>query len=525
MAAGRKTAELASEPWQIGHGTPTVRIRVGLSHSFCETRTGGGRCSPTGPEPTSVNIAVTGGNLYPARCCCLLLSNCRIGDCRVGDKPLGARGKPDSLPSVSKLTVTSMKWLMCTLRVVCLTALALILVTIATVQFQQRLLRYRAEQLMADMHQVRLYQSTWPDAQRIMNRWGAWGHYDGTCTAAQCGYEIALTDISYRKFGWLMQHGGFRVYSLFGGRATRLSVSFTVKDGTLWRETAGIAVTATPELLSAADEFPLTLRVLTKSRQRLRRTEDDWWIMGADNQLAEHPYYKAGRPGGCEINCEEAVVTYSTRTPPAEIDRLTSFNLSCLTQFSSCIELEQLLPAAKDWGLYHEKENAAMQEPAGAPKPCDIPLWALARDARYALVVEGIATKNVKKPGITFLADDEPLGNGPDFKEEEDQVRTLTILKGAPPWDLRAIVLAHPYGGTQFYPDFFGASEHLLPGKRYIVFPIGDDRRDQALTRESPIALDPCGVWEDTPENRRELDKGFAQNDGLREGGAGVPSE
>ena len=27
---------------------------------------------------TSVNIAVTGGNLYPARCCCLLLSNCRV---------------------------------------------------------------------------------------------------------------------------------------------------------------------------------------------------------------------------------------------------------------------------------------------------------------------------------------------------------------------------------------------------------------------------------------------------------------
>jgi hypothetical protein len=41
MAAGWTTAELASEPWQIGHGTPTVRIRVGLSHSFCETRTGG----------------------------------------------------------------------------------------------------------------------------------------------------------------------------------------------------------------------------------------------------------------------------------------------------------------------------------------------------------------------------------------------------------------------------------------------------------------------------------------------------
>lgn len=412
--------------------------------------------------------------------------------------------------------MASLTWFPRILRVSSVTVLALVLVTLAAVQFQQRLLRYRAEELMADMHRIRLYQSTWLEAQRLMNRWGAWGHYDGTCTARQCRYEIALTDISYRKFEWLMQHGGFRVYCWLGGRATRLSVSFTVQDGTIWRETAGIAVTATPKLLSTADDFPLTLIVLTKSRQRLRATENDWWIMGADEQLAEHPYYKAGRPGGCKINCEEAVVTYSTRTPPAEIDRLTSFNFSCLTQLLSCAELDQLLPAAKDWRLYHEEKNSAMRESAGPPRSCNIPLWALARDTRYALVVEGISATIAKKPGTVFLAADEPLGSGPDFKREENNVKILTILKGAPPWDLGSIVLAHPYGGTEFYPDSLGASEHLIPGKRYLVFPIGDDRRDQSLTRESPIELDPCGVWADTSENTRELEKGFTQNDGLR---------
>ena len=424
----------------------------------------------------------------------------------------------NSLPATGVYTsvMACKKWILRTLRVAGLAALAVVLLTFVAVQFQQRLLRWRAERLMADMHQIHLYQSTWADAQRLMYKWGAWGHYDGSCTAAECRYEISLTDISYRKLGRLMRHGGFRVYSLFGGRATRLSVSFTVHDGTIWRETAGISVTASPRVLSAEDEFPLTLIVETKSRQRLRRTEDDWWIMGPDEQLAEHPYYKVGRPGGCEINCEEAVVTYSTRTPPVEIDRLMSFNLSCLTRLSSCMDLEQILPAAKDWGLYHEKENSAMQEIAGPPRPCDIPLWAVARDVRYALGVEGLSTKKVKKPGVTFLAADDPLGNGPDFKEEEDQVRILTILKGTPHWDLGAIVLAHPYGGTEFYPDVLGASEHLLPGKHYIVFPIGDDRRDQVLTQESPIALDPCGVWEDTPEVRLELEKGFAQNDNLR---------
>jgi hypothetical protein len=313
-----------------------------------------------------------------------------------------------------------------------------------------------------------------------------------------------------------MQHGGFRIYSWFGGRTSRLFVSFTVRDGTIWRETAGIAVTASPKLLSTADEFPLTLIVETKSRQRLRQTKDDWWIMGADDQLAEHPYYKAGRPGGCEINCEEAVVTYSTRTPPAEIDRLTSFNLACLTQLSSCMELNQLLPVAKDWHLYHEEENAAMQQTDFPSRACDIPLWAIARDARYVLIVESLSRIFVKEPGFAFVGAKGTFENGPDFEKEEAKIKILTPVKGVPPWAKETVVLAYPYRGANNVPATDEASEHLFPGKRYIVFPVGDDRRDQVLTRESPIELDRCGVWEDTLENRRELEKGFAQNDELR---------
>lgn len=328
-------------------------------------------------------------------------------------------------------------------RVACLAVVALTLLTLATVQFQQRLLRHHSEELMADMHQIQLYRSTWGDAQKLMTKWGAWGHYDGTCTAAGCRYQIALTDISYSKFGWLIQHGGFRIYSLFGGRASRLGASFTVQDGTIWRETAGITVTASPRLFSSDDVFPLTLIVQTKSRQRLRSSNDDWWIMGSDEQLAEHPYYKAGRPGGCKVNCEEAVVTYSTRTPSSEIDRLTSFNFSCLTRFSSCMELEQLLPAAKDWHLYHEFDFATLWKTARA-KPCDIPLWVIARDTRHALIVEGILKGNVKVPGFSVAGPASGISIGPDLDKEENRVKVLTPLKGAPPWSRGSVVLAYP---------------------------------------------------------------------------------
>ena len=402
-----------------------------------------------------------------------------------------------------------MRWILRILRVAGVAILSIVLLTLAAVQFQQRLLRHRAEQLMADMHQIRLYRSTWADAQRLMYRWGAWGHYDGACAADECRYQVALTDISYRGFGWLMRHGGFRIYSWFGGRAARLVISFTVHDGTIWRETAAVTVTASPKLMSADNEFPLTLMVQTKSRQRLRRTKDDGWIMGIDDQLARHPYYKAGRPGGCTM-CEEAVVTYSTRTPPAEVDRLTTFNFSCLTQFPSCTELEQLLPAAKDWRLYHE-EDSAMQQSASPPKPCDVPLWAIARDTGHALLVEGLSKRIVKVPGFVFVAAKNTFEKGPGFNKEEARVKILTPLKGTPPWNKEAVILAHPYGGAEYDSIPVEASEHLFPGRRYIVFPVGE-----VLARESPIELDRCGVWEDSSENRRELEKGFAQNDELR---------
>ncbi len=48
---------------------------------------------------TSVDFAVNRGNLYPARCCCLLLSNCRVGDKPPGIDLFGIRACPNPLKS------------------------------------------------------------------------------------------------------------------------------------------------------------------------------------------------------------------------------------------------------------------------------------------------------------------------------------------------------------------------------------------------------------------------------------------
>lgn len=398
------------------------------------------------------------------------------------------------------------------LRVVKITTLAVVclfLLFFLTVQAQQWLFRWRAERLMADMHQIRLYQSTWTDAQRLMHRWGAWGHYDGTCTESSCRYRIELGDSISWKIShngdwllWLLIHDKLNLFPRFGFRSTAMIVTFTVQDGAIWRQTATFRVDGPIKgWWRDDDNYPLAFIVETKSRQRVRQTLDDWWVMGGDEQLAQHPYYKAGRPGGCEINCELAVVTYSTHTPPAEIERLTSFNFSCLTRFSACATLEEVLPAAQGWHLYHEEELYAIQEQQSKqPKPCDIPVWALARDAHYALAVESVSS-----------------GTGKRFAEEveEARVKIVAVLKGNPPWKAGEIVSAYPFPGMLESPPF-EEPEHLLKGRSYIVFPIGDDQKDERLTKDSKIDLLSCGIQEDTPEIRHEVQKGLAMNDNLR---------
>jgi hypothetical protein len=65
------------------------------------------------------------------------------------------------------------------LRAALLAVMILMLVLCAYIPIQQQILRHRAEKLLADIRILQLRKSTWADAQILMKRWGAWGHYEG----------------------------------------------------------------------------------------------------------------------------------------------------------------------------------------------------------------------------------------------------------------------------------------------------------------------------------------------------------
>jgi hypothetical protein len=174
-----------------------------------------------------------------------------------------------------------------------------------------------------------------------------------------------------------------------------------------------------------------------------------------------------------------------------------------------------LLPAGKEWHLYDSEYESGptvpfpkerpLNEPMPKPTPCsNIPVWAQARDARYVLAVEALSTKTMKIH--------QDYG---DYLREVTRVRVVSSLKEPAPWLPGTIVdTNHLYWDND--PSSSSEDEHFVPGRRYIVFATGNDDRMHLLTKDSPLDFERCGVREDTPETRRELEEGFAQNDALR---------
>ena len=84
-------------------------------------------------------------------------------------------------------------WRLC--KRVLTSLLVIYLLLLAAVQISQRITRRRAEHLLSDLRGLKLERSSWSDAQALMQRWGRWGGYKGTCDADHCEYEIHFDSV------------------------------------------------------------------------------------------------------------------------------------------------------------------------------------------------------------------------------------------------------------------------------------------------------------------------------------------
>jgi hypothetical protein len=370
--------------------------------------------------------------------------------------------------------------------------LALLLVAVALVQIPQYVMRHRAQQVLQEFQEIGLHETTWGDAQILMQRWSKWGHTDGPCSATDCEFEITLESAPTRFFesrseSTMNRLRSFQIVRLFyflGGREAKMQARFIVQDGTIWRTGVGLSFVVTPH--ASADDFGYSLVLEAKSRQSLHRDSLADPVLGDDIQIADHPYYKAGRPASCPF-CKMAMVTYGVHTPDAEIQRLTSFDLSCITRLFPCRQIEDVLPVAVGWHLYNSARPDD-KEPSPPPTAAHrVPFWTLGRDVHTAFVVDAL-------PGSV------------DSLQKLVKVRIVEILKGDPPWKAGAELEMPPSSAwtESSHP------ERLVPGHRFIILMDPDYSGHLSLT--SP----PLRILDDYIQTRQELAKGFAENDSLR---------
>lgn len=366
------------------------------------------------------------------------------------------------------------------------------------------LTRIRFAHLLADFQSIRPTQSTWADAQRLMTRWGKWGHYDGACTPESCDYVIGIDDpvsadlrnLSEGDIGLLNRFHIFDAAERLGWRTTTLSLRFKTRNGIIIG-TSTVYFFQVPGFADPDHGYGFTAMLGSQVRSRLRVPSSNHheWILGNDEQLDDHPDWKVGRPGGC-TGCESVSVSYTPILSPDEVTRLTSYNLACLTRLRPCNDLGDLLPAAADWHLYDNNSSHGRNHigPDIDPTACHTDLRALGRDAEMIFKVRVLYTSRVND-------------NGPDLPAELIQLakaRPIQIIKGRLPARPASDLLVTPFGG---FPERGQMAELLVPGHLYFV--LFDPAERYSLGQ---FALPRCGVLEATPENLRRLSLGIAED-------------
>jgi hypothetical protein len=375
---------------------------------------------------------------------------------------------------------------------------------LALIKAPMALTRLRMHYLLADFHSIYPTQSTWSDAQHLMTRWGRWGHYDGTCTWADCDYTIHVSDpysrwrdrLSERQGEWLFRSHLLPLMAHLGWRGTGFSVRFVVQDSKIVRNRTGLGLYV---FNSGPEHYSYGLGLGSQVRSRLsrpnpRERNHEPWILGTDEQLDDHPDYKVGRPGGC-LGCENVEFTYTSSLLHADLVRLTAYDLSCLTRLHSCTQIGDLLPAGHDWHLYDGDMMGPKVSGGPGPIPCRTDPRALGRDAEIVLEVEPLS---IEKHLDAWTE--------PPLTDELTRVRLLRAVKGIFDTAPGATLLIFPFPGSNFDKPT-ELPEHLVPGHHYFVLLDSSE-----AGKDGQLRAPRCGVLDDTPANLAALQTGIAQD-------------
>lgn len=385
------------------------------------------------------------------------------------------------------------------LRIATAAGVFIVVASAAFVNLQQRILRWRADQLLADIRAIQMGHSSWNDAQQIMRRWGAWGKWAGSCDSQGCDYQIALQDISSAYPTYFLNRGKVeprspgrhyslwqrRLYSILGGRFVQVYAGVQVKNGIVW----------TKQYILGTSMYP-----------RLPRTEDDWGYMliaqaegvtrfplDRDRDIVRtHPEYSVESETPCTV-CKFIRAEFTPFADALIQESSLDFNIDCITRWRACDTPAQIMPAA--WRIYKQQSERTQGNTISSPFKCEVPLEILGRDYRFALLTEVMTTRTFHEPGVTrYIA-------------SLSSIRSLKNEAHQKPENLRNLRL----GWTDTVLAEGDRPAEIKRGDRIIFLfeaPL-DEERDVVDS-----GIGPCSYVLDTARNRAAIEKGIS-HDGL----------
>ncbi len=341
-------------------------------------------------------------------------------------------------------------WKLC--KWVLTSLLVIYLVLLATVQISQRITRRRAEHLLSDLRGLQLERSSWSDAQALMQRWGRWGHYEGTCDADHCDYGIQFDPVRMVTGPIVISERFFNLFSRSEKMATTmLGAHLPYVEGGFRLQNNLVIGT----WFSLGTNIPVGGQLMGRvigTRTRDLEPYDLW------PEKDPHSEYRTVlRTGTIGLFFTE----FTAATKQEDVEWLTAVNFSCITRWVPCREMGDSLPSA--WAKFtaERKRVSAIRERLAE---CAYPLEDLVEAS------ERVALVQVEKP------------NSQKRQWSPYPARLVESLKGSGSWhsgDARAI-----WSGL----DPVAPTEILL---------FTDD--------SDPVSPHNCGVIPATPANLRTV--------------------
>jgi len=211
----------------------------------------------------------------------------------------------------------------------------------------QWLLRWRAERLLADVRSLEVNRSGWPDAQKMMKKWGQWSVPTASCTAESCTYQINVAQTMLPILGGTPHKGAKnwlpKMMGHLGLRSAAARAGFTVQHGVITEKWFGEQVTLPIQDwdLSAGyvPYLSASSRASSKFHDHLRDPDQVF-----PNRLVR--LYPHG------LNA-----TFAIDEDPSEQALLMDFPFTCITQIHPCRDVADILP--EGWRTLQQEQHPA----------------------------------------------------------------------------------------------------------------------------------------------------------------------